>query len=130
MASDSRLQCAPVMGLCVNVWAIGRDPNAWEKPLGFNPQRFIQNKKNNDVIGQCFELIPFESGRQVCPGHLFSNLLIQIILACMLQSFDWFLQNGQKLQSIDMSEKPNWCQPSQSTTTECCCISLTTCPSL
>lgn len=102
----------PVMGLCVNVWAIGRDPNAWEEPLEFNPQRFIQNKKNNDVTGQCFELIPFESGRQVCPGHLFSNLLIQIILARMLQSFNWFLQNGQKLQSIDMSEKPNWCQPS------------------
>jgi cytochrome P450 len=114
----------PVMGLFVNVWAIGRDPNAWEKPLEFNPQRFIQNKKNIDVTGQCFELLPFGS------GHLFSNLLIQIIFAHMLQSFNWFLQIGQKLQNIDMSEKPNWCQPSQSTTTECCCISLTTCPSL
>ncbi len=119
-----------VTGLFANVWAIGCDPNAWEKPLEFNPQRFIQNKKNIDVTGQCFELLPFGSGRQVCPGHLFSNLLVQIILACMLQSFNWFLWNGQKLQSIDMSEKPNWCQPSQSTTTECCCISLTTCPSL
>ncbi|CAK9257952.1 unnamed protein product [Sphagnum jensenii] len=50
----------PVIGLCVNVWAIGHDPNAWEKPWEFNPQRFIQNKKIIDVTGQCFELLPWK----------------------------------------------------------------------
>ncbi|CAH2059989.1 unnamed protein product [Thlaspi arvense] len=50
----------------VNVWAIGRDPSAWENPTQFEPERFLGN--DMDVRGRDYELTPFGAGRRICPG--------------------------------------------------------------
>ena len=52
--------------LLVSVWAIGRDPNSWENPIEFRPERFLNedggiNRRLN-VRGQQFQLLPFGSG--------------------------------------------------------------------
>ncbi|KAM7272808.1 hypothetical protein ACFE04_027472 [Oxalis oulophora] len=64
----------------VNVWGIGRDPNIWENPEEFIPERFEDN--HVDYKGQHFVLLPFGSGRRGCPGIfmgcLLWNLLLQI----------------------------------------------------
>jgi cytochrome P450 len=86
----------------VNVWAIGRDPNTWENPLKFDPDRFMKHPEI-DVQGQDFSLLPFGSGRRGCPGRSFGMLVVQIMLARLLQSFDWSLPNNQ--HDLDMSER-------------------------
>ncbi|KAL2534411.1 Flavonoid 3'-monooxygenase [Abeliophyllum distichum] len=50
----------------INSWSIGRDEALWEKPHEFRPERFLGLKM--DVKGQNFELLPFGSGRRMCPG--------------------------------------------------------------
>ncbi|KAK6161504.1 hypothetical protein DH2020_004885 [Rehmannia glutinosa] len=50
----------------VNAWAIQRDPKNWENPDEFLPERFLNN--NIDIKGQDFGIIPFGSGRRICPG--------------------------------------------------------------
>ncbi|KAH9568079.1 hypothetical protein CY35_03G058600, partial [Sphagnum magellanicum] len=86
----------------VNVWAIGRDPNPWENPLKFDPDRFMKHPEI-DVQGQDFSLLPFGSGRRGCPGRSFGMLVVQIMLARLLQSFDWSLPNNR--HDLDMSER-------------------------
>ncbi|CAK9878582.1 unnamed protein product [Sphagnum jensenii] len=86
----------------VNVWAIGRDPNTWENPLKFDPDRFMKHPEI-DVQGQDFSLLPFGSGRRGCPGRSFGMLVVQIMLARILQSFDWSLPSNQ--HDLDMSER-------------------------
>ncbi|KAK4340831.1 hypothetical protein RND71_039332 [Anisodus tanguticus] len=51
----------------VNMWAIARDPNNWNDPSSFKPERFINSKL--DYIGRYFEYIPFGSGRRMCAGQ-------------------------------------------------------------
>jgi len=86
----------------VNVWAVHRHPSAYENPLDFNPERFVGS--GVDMKGTNFQLLPFGSGRRMCPGMDFSVLMVQIILARLLHSFNWTLPEGENPQDIDMQE--------------------------
>ncbi|KAJ8771422.1 hypothetical protein K2173_026599 [Erythroxylum novogranatense] len=87
----------------VNVWAIGRDPSVWEDPLSFKPERFIGTSL--DFKGQNFELLPFGGGRRICPGLPMAARQVPLILATLIQSFDWSLPNGEDPQDLDMNDK-------------------------
>ncbi|EXC01465.1 Licodione synthase [Morus notabilis] len=79
--------------LFVNNWSISRDPNYWESPLEFRPERFLQvrkegSKTGTDIKGQHFELLPFGTGRRMCPGMNFSLQMLPIVAATIIQCFD------------------------------------------
>lgn len=94
--------------LFVNVWAIGRDPNHWENPLEFRPERFASEEGSGkgqlDVRGQHFHMIPFGSGRRGCPGTSLALQVVQANLAAMIQCFEWKVKGG--IEIADMEEKP------------------------
>ncbi|KAH7294008.1 hypothetical protein KP509_28G052200 [Ceratopteris richardii] len=73
--------------LYVNVWAIHRDPEIWEEPLEFRPERFIE--KEYDLIGQQFHYMPFGSGRRFCPGWKLGLISVQVALSNLLHAFEW-----------------------------------------
>uniref|UniRef100_A0A0D6QS94 Cytochrome P450 n=1 Tax=Araucaria cunninghamii TaxID=56994 RepID=A0A0D6QS94_ARACU len=87
--------------LIVNAWAIHRDPALWKRPTEFDPKRFLKGEKEIDVKGNDFELIPFGSGRRMCPGMSLALRVVSYTLARLLQSFDWSVPAGTE---IDMSE--------------------------
>lgn len=87
----------------VNVWAIGRDPDLWENPNSFNPERFLGS--NIDVKGRDFELIPFGAGRRICPGLPLANRMIHLMLGSLIHGFDWKLEGGIVPEKMDMEEK-------------------------
>ncbi|XP_010272814.1 PREDICTED: cytochrome P450 71A1-like [Nelumbo nucifera] len=106
---ESRKQCNldgykihPKTQILVNAWTIGRDPEFWENPEEFRPERFINS--SIDFKGQCFEYIPFGSGRRICPGINFGMVIVELVLANLLYSFDWELPPGIKTADIDMEE--------------------------
>ncbi|OEL17986.1 indole-2-monooxygenase [Dichanthelium oligosanthes] len=88
----------------VNVWAIGRDPKAWDATEEFMPERFVQNEeiKGVDFRGRDFQLLPFGSGRRMCPGMDFALASIEIMLANLVYHFDWELPKD--VDKIDMTE--------------------------
>ncbi|CAJ1965416.1 unnamed protein product [Sphenostylis stenocarpa] len=76
--------------LSVNIWAIGRDPEVWENPLEFRPERFLTEKnKKIEPRGNDFELIPFGAGRRICAGTRMGIVLVHYILGTLVHSFDW-----------------------------------------
>ncbi|PIN02943.1 Cytochrome P450 CYP2 subfamily [Handroanthus impetiginosus] len=86
----------------VNVWTIGRDPSLWDNPNEFCPQRFIG--KATDVKGQDFELLPFGSGRRMCPGYSLGLKEIQSIVANLLHGFNWKLPGNMNPKELNMEE--------------------------
>lgn len=85
--------------LVVNAWMIQRDPRLWSDPEKFCPERFIGGSM--DIKGQSFEVLPFGSGRRMCPGTLFALQVLQLTLAQMLHAFDWMID---PVAGIDMEE--------------------------
>ncbi|KAK9065789.1 hypothetical protein SSX86_015190 [Deinandra increscens subsp. villosa] len=86
----------------VNVWSLGRDPFHWESPLEFMPERF--EEKQLDVRGQHFQLLPFGSGRRMCPGTSLGLLMVHVTLGVMIQCFEWKAGENGNLTSVDMEE--------------------------
>ncbi|URD80052.1 Flavonoid 3'5'-hydroxylase [Musa troglodytarum] len=88
--------------LLVNIWAIGRDPDVWEHPLEFNPDRFMTTKgAKTDPRGNDFELIPFGAGRRICAGVRMGVAPVLHMFGSLIHSFDWSLPEGS---TPDMGE--------------------------
>ncbi|XP_042507964.1 trimethyltridecatetraene synthase-like [Macadamia integrifolia] len=86
----------------VSTWTIGRDPMLWDAPEEFRPERFIG--KAIDVRGHDFELLPFGSGRRMCPGYVLGLKIIQSYLANIIHGFLWKLPDEMHLKDLDMDE--------------------------
>ncbi|XP_042002719.1 cytochrome P450 71A9-like [Salvia splendens] len=81
----------------INVWAIGRDPAAWENADEFLPERFLE--------GQNPELISFGFGRRGCPGMGMAMAEVELAMANFVYKFNWELPVGMKEEDIDFECK-------------------------
>ncbi|CAN1273723.1 Demethylepipodophyllotoxin synthase [Linum perenne] len=87
--------------LIVNISKIQRDPKIWPNPDEFQPDRFLTTHKDIDVKGQNFELIPFGSGRRMCPGLNFALQVMYLTMATLLHGFDFSRATSEP---VDMRE--------------------------
>ena len=86
----------------LNIWAMQRDPKAWENPMEFQPERFLRDAGKGDFQGNNYSFLPFGSGRRVCPGIPLAEKMILYVVSTLLHSFEWNLPQGT---TLDLSEK-------------------------
>ncbi|KAJ9565286.1 hypothetical protein OSB04_001252 [Centaurea solstitialis] len=87
----------------INIWSIGRNPKYWESPLEFKPHRFIQGdslKSPIDIRGQSFQLLPFGTGRRGCPGMNLAMRELPVVIANLIQCFEWNV-DGKQILNMD-----------------------------
>ncbi|XP_031104263.1 premnaspirodiene oxygenase-like [Ipomoea triloba] len=94
----------PRTRVLINAWAIGRDPQYWEDPESFKPERFENDPM--DFTGNQFKYMPFGSGRRICPGISFGLANVCTPLAHLLYHFDWELPHGTTPHTLKLSELP------------------------
>lgn len=89
----------------LNVYAIQRDPQFWEDPLVFQPERFLSGFSSDkvDYLGKHFQYVPFGAGRRACPGIPLAERMAVLVLASLVHAFEWKLPNGTV--EVDFSEK-------------------------
>lgn len=75
--------------LIVNVSKIHRDPQVWPNPDEFQPERFLTSHQNVDVKGNHYELLPFGSGRRMCPGIFLGLRIMQLAIASLIHGFEF-----------------------------------------
>ncbi|KAM6558027.1 hypothetical protein CsatA_027266 [Cannabis sativa] len=85
----------------VNIWAIHRDPELWEDPESFKPERF-ENENNMNL------LMPFGLGRRSCPGNGMAQRVIGLTLGSLIQCFE--LQKESE-EEVDMTERNSMTMP-------------------
>ncbi|KAI5325271.1 hypothetical protein L3X38_034345 [Prunus dulcis] len=79
----------------VNAWAIHRDPQLWDDPEKFKPERF---KSGEDLS---HKLMPFGMGRRACPGSGLAQRVVGLTLGTLIQCFEWKRVDEEE---IDMTE--------------------------
>ncbi|MBA0732309.1 hypothetical protein Gogos_016408 [Gossypium gossypioides] len=79
----------------VNAWSIHRDPQSWDDPTSFKPERF----ENDD--SQSHKIMPFGLGRRACPGSGLAQRVMGLTLGSLIQCFEWERVDGKE---IDMTE--------------------------
>lgn len=55
--------------------------------------------------GTNFEILPFGSGRRICPGISFAISITELAPAQLLYYFDWKLPSGIKPEDLVMTER-------------------------
>jgi tryptamine 5-hydroxylase len=93
----------------INTFAMGRDPEIWDRPLDFSPERFESNNNGGGatadvVMDPDYKLLPFGGGRRGCPGYMFALATLQLSLASMLYHFDWALPSGMRADDVNLDE--------------------------
>lgn len=93
----------------VNMWAITHDPNVWEDPTVFKPERFLPSEVGGvdvtagfDVRGNDLRLAPFGAGRRVCPGKNLGLVTVSLWVAKLVHHFKWV--EDISAHPIDLSE--------------------------
>ncbi|KAG7654112.1 Cytochrome P450 superfamily [Arabidopsis suecica] len=84
--------------IMINAYAIARDPKLWTNPDEFNPDRFLDS--SIDYRGLNFELLPFGSGRRICPGMTMGIAIVELGLLNLLYFFDWGLPEKEEAKEI------------------------------
>ena len=87
----------------INVWAIGRDPEAWNDPEICFPKRFVGS--SIDLRGRDFQLLPFGFGRRVCLRMQLGLTIVKQVIAQLVHCFDWELPGGMLPTELDMTEE-------------------------
>ncbi|XP_038902573.1 cytochrome P450 89A2-like [Benincasa hispida] len=87
---------------------MGWDPEMWEDPTAFKPERFMKGGKEEEVAefditgSKEIKMMPFGVGRRICPGWGVAILHLEYFIANLVWRFEWKAVDGDE---VDMSEK-------------------------
>ena len=90
----------------VNAWWLANNPELWDKPEEFRPERFLGEEKAVDatVGGKVdFRFLPFGVGRRSCPGIILALPILALIVGKLVRSFEMVPPPG--VEKLDVSEK-------------------------
>ncbi|CAF1970640.1 unnamed protein product [Brassica napus] len=84
--------------LVVNCYAVMTDPDVWEYPEEFKPERFLPSSRSyqeDEMKEEVLKYIPFRSGRRGCPGSNLAYLSVETAIGVMVQCFDWKIEGDE-----------------------------------
>ncbi|KAJ8425018.1 hypothetical protein Cgig2_030545 [Carnegiea gigantea] len=91
----------------VNAWWLANNPEWWQDPEEFRPERFLEEERGTDATvggGKVdFRFLPFGVGRRSCPGIILALPILGLIIAKLVTNFEMKPPKGE--DKIDVREK-------------------------
>lgn len=82
---------------------LGRNARVWENALTFKPERhFSGDETEIRLVDPELTMLSFSTGRRGCPGIVLGSTITTILLARLVQGFEWGPPLGT--DSVDLSE--------------------------
>ncbi|RXG60015.1 cytochrome P450 2L1, partial [Armadillidium vulgare] len=88
----------PSILLCHN------DPDYWEDPKSFKPERFITSDGKLDINKEGF--LPFSLGRRNCIGESLARMELYFFIVGILQTFEFTAPEGAELKMEPDANRP------------------------
>ena len=88
----------------LNFYAIQRDPDVWEMPDEFVPDRFLGEAGKNRIASSSF--LPFSKGARDCIGKYFALLEIKIALAALVCRYDGDVVDSEEAYVAKLTSIP------------------------
>ena len=88
--------------ILTNLYSSNMDPDHWEDPKKFNPNRFLDERGN---LIKHDALMPFSVGPRACLGEPLARLELFLVFANLLQKFRFERENSNVGHSMEL--KPN-----------------------
>ncbi|XP_078516278.1 cholesterol 24-hydroxylase-like isoform X2 [Lissotriton helveticus] len=84
------------VSLIFNMYVMGRLGEFYKDPLDFNPDRF-----SPDAPKPYYTYFPFSLGPRSCIGQIFAQMEAKVVMAKLLQRFEFELVPGQSFKIMD-----------------------------
>ncbi|CAI0390596.1 unnamed protein product [Linum tenue] len=82
---------------------MGWDPQVWEDPMAFKPERFLEGGEFDLTGSKEIKMMPFGAGRRMCPGYALAMLHLEYFVANLVWNFRW-----EAAGEVDLTEKPEF----------------------
>lgn len=90
----------------VNAWWLANNPEWWEKPEEFRPERFMEEERGTEAVagGKVdYRFLPFGVGRRSCPGIILALPILGLVIAKLVTNFQMEAPKGTTM--VDVTEK-------------------------
>ena len=84
----------------MNLWSLHHNPEIWDDPDAFRPERFL-DEEGNFVPPKADRFLPFSAGRRVCLGESLARIELFLVLARLLHSFKFENPPGCDLPTLE-----------------------------
>ena len=88
--------------ILVSRMGLGRNPEVWDDPLTYNPDRHMNDGKEVVLTDHNLNMISFSTGRRGCPAVIFGTTMTVMLLARLVQGFTWEMPPSET--QVDLKE--------------------------
>ncbi|KGO45758.1 Cytochrome P450 [Penicillium expansum] len=90
--------------LVANIWSFAHDPEIYNEPMKFNPDRFLECE--DGIAPECDpQKVVFGFGRRICPGRFLADASLFLTISKSLAVFDIAKSVGEDGKEIDLPDE-------------------------